>query len=281
MGFPQPAPMGGDPFTSDGVKIGSVGPSSKAGMTMNADTNVYRDGANILRTSDDFYSDTDIYARAGGANSVGIGQQGPASEAGLKFGIAGDTNLYRSAADTLKSDDNLRLGKQLAFTADFSSPAACGVGKNSNQLAFNGGSSGYLWNNDVNTVNLMLLSNAGALSLAKQLIFLTDIGSPAAYGVGKSGTQLLFNGGSAGCLWNDDANTINLMTLDNAGVLSTKKAMYPGTPASAMQTACGLHAGTGAPNNANGANGDVYFRSDGGALSTVYHKRAGVWVGVV
>lgn len=57
--------------------------------------------------------------------------------------------------------------------------------------------------------------------------------------------------------------------------------VYPGTPAIAQQTACGLLAGTGAPNNANGNNGDVYFRSDGGSLTTIYQKRAGSWVGIV
>lgn len=56
---------------------------------------------------------------------------------------------------------------------------------------------------------------------------------------------------------------------------------YPATDAGAAQTAAGLYGGTGAPNNANGANGDFYFRSDGGALTTIYHKRAGVWVGVI
>jgi hypothetical protein len=57
--------------------------------------------------------------------------------------------------------------------------------------------------------------------------------------------------------------------------------IYPGTDAGALQTASGLFAGTGAPNNANGADGDIYFRSDGGALTTVYQRRAGAWVGVV
>jgi len=43
----------------------------------------------------------------------------------------------------------------------------------------------------------------------------------------------------------------------------------------------GLRMTTGAPSNANGIDGDICFRSDGGALTTIYHKRAGVWVGIV
>lgn len=39
--------------------------------------------------------------------------------------------------------------------------------------------------------------------------------------------------------------------------------------------------GNGAPSNGDGSNGDFYFRNDGGAGTTIYHKRAGAWVGVV
>lgn len=53
--------------------------------------------------------------------------------------------------------------------------------------------------------------------------------------------------------------------------------LFPSTDALASQTAAGLHAGTGVPNNANGNNGDFYFRSDGGAGSCIYQKRAGAW----
>jgi hypothetical protein len=56
---------------------------------------------------------------------------------------------------------------------------------------------------------------------------------------------------------------------------------YPGTPALATQTAAALYGGTGAPNNADGNNGDLYVRSDGGALSTLYQRRAGAWVGIL
>ena len=37
----------------------------------------------------------------------------------------------------------------------------------------------------------------------------------------------------------------------------------------------------GAPDDDDGSNGDFYFRSDGGTLTTIYQKRLGVWVGIV
>lgn len=39
--------------------------------------------------------------------------------------------------------------------------------------------------------------------------------------------------------------------------------------------------GAGAPNNANGSNGDYYLRSDGGALTHLYFKSGGTWSGIV
>lgn len=71
------------------------------------------------------------------------------------------------------------------------------------------------------------------------------------------------------------------MSLTAAGLLSTKGPMRPAQDTGAIQTACGLYAGTGAPNNSNGQNGDIYFRGDGGASTTVYQRRAGSWVGIV
>ena len=47
-----------------------------------------------------------------------------------------------------------------------------------------------------------------------------------------------------------------------------------------QQTAAAIYAGTGAPNNANGNNGDFYMRADGTVATNdvMYHKEAGAWV---
>lgn len=56
--------------------------------------------------------------------------------------------------------------------------------------------------------------------------------------------------------------------------------LRPTTDAGAAQTVTKLSAGNGAPNNANGANGDFYFRGDGtvAGSTVIYHKQAGAWV---
>jgi hypothetical protein len=47
------------------------------------------------------------------------------------------------------------------------------------------------------------------------------------------------------------------------------------TPGSTIRT------GTGAPNNAIGANGDYYFRTDGGAGTYIYFRAAGSYTAIL
>lgn len=75
----------------------------------------------------------------------------------------------------------------------------------------------------------------------------------------------------------------NIIISSNAtnDVFNAGGALYPATPAAAQQSASSLYAGTGAPSNADGANGDYYFRSDGGASTHIYFKSGGAWVGII
>lgn len=69
------------------------------------DSNLYRIGAGALKTDGLLQATGIIYAQAGGgANELLLGWNG-SSPQGLTMG--GDTNLYRSAAGTLKTDGNL------------------------------------------------------------------------------------------------------------------------------------------------------------------------------
>lgn len=65
------------------------------------------------------------------------------------------------------------------------------------------------------------------------------------------------------------------------GFLQTSTGIYAGTPAAGVQGNTAIYGGTGAPNNANGNNGDYYFRSDGAAATHIYFKSAGVWAGII
>lgn len=67
----------------------------------------------------------------------------------------------------------------------------------------------------------------------------------------------------------------------NSENVSFRGGVRPGLPSFGTQTAVDIYAGTGAPSNSDGTDGDTYIRSDGGAMTTIYQKRTGAWVGIV
>lgn len=73
------------------------------------DTNFYRGAANQLKTDDDIFALGAIRASADGTNGqITIGDIGT-DQAGINFGASADVNLYRSAANVLKTDDELQV----------------------------------------------------------------------------------------------------------------------------------------------------------------------------
>jgi hypothetical protein len=81
-------------------------------------------------------------------------------------------------------------------------------------------------------------------------------------------------------IWGGTRADSNFIVI-GAGSVFAKQQIYPGTGLNLRQDKAGLLAGEGAPDVNGGNNGDFYFRSDGGALTTIYQKRAGSWVGIV
>lgn len=68
-------------------------------------------------------------------------------------------------------------------------------------------------------------------------------------------------------------------------VLEMAGPLYPAIPTGSTtgtaQQVSSLWAGSGVPNNAGGANGDFYFRSDGAVGSNIYKKAAGLWAAIL
>lgn len=101
--------------TDDRITVNAGGTLEWGAGSGAVDTNLYRSAANTLKTDDALTvtgaltTNNDAVARSGTGYAVLIGQAGPSSEAGIKFGTGYDTNLYRSAADTLKTDDALTV----------------------------------------------------------------------------------------------------------------------------------------------------------------------------
>lgn len=86
------------------------------------DTNLYRSAANTLKTDDTFEAVGDIRSQAalraqyGSATLVAVGDIG-GSLPGILFGSGLDTNLYRSAANTLKTDDTFHSAAEVVARA--------------------------------------------------------------------------------------------------------------------------------------------------------------------
>lgn len=96
------------------IEMGQSGPSSQAGIKFGTagDTNLYRYGASGLRTDGEFRSGAGLRVNtsvAGTLVNIGLNSSGGAI-AGLTLGDSSDTNLYRSAANVLRTDDNFQVG---------------------------------------------------------------------------------------------------------------------------------------------------------------------------
>lgn len=135
-----------------------------------------------------------------------------------------------------------------------------------------GGGSGTIQHNDTGglqggTANQFYHLTNSQLS---QVIALGTIASQNANNVAITGGTI--NGTSVGATTRADVLANNLGT---AGYFR------PADPTGAVQTGTSIYAGSGAPNNANGNDGDYYFRTDGGAVTHLYFKTGGAWAGLV
>lgn len=126
------ATVGGDANNRLAVQAdGKLLWSSGAGA---ADTVLFRETSNTLATADSFLR---IYRGAAGNNALAVRVTGDANSRwfinadgnqswGPGGGSATDTNLYRQAADTLRTDDSFEVGGNLTVTGNIT---ASGVGE--------------------------------------------------------------------------------------------------------------------------------------------------------
>jgi hypothetical protein len=115
--------------TDDGLRVGAdlhiVTDSGKLFFGTATDTSLYRGGANTLKTDDQFHAVGSLYAgwnaaagsyvlQALDTGQVALPIQG--ATGGLLLG--GDVNLYRSAANALKTDDDFYSGGSIIAAAN-------------------------------------------------------------------------------------------------------------------------------------------------------------------
>lgn len=113
----------GSATTSAVLNLGTNTTTAAGGLIFGDDTTLYRSAADTLKTDDSLVVAINLRLGAAVATATtGLNLIGGTTAAdGIAFGT--DTNLYRSAADTLKTDDalvvgvNLRLGAAVATAA--------------------------------------------------------------------------------------------------------------------------------------------------------------------
>lgn len=96
-----------------------------------------------------------------------------------------------------------------------------------------------------------------------------------------AGTRALQIQQAAGQVASPVAVTDSTGTIVEFAIGPQTGGVRPGSSAGTVVVTGTIFYGTGAPNNANGADGDMYLRTDGAALTTIYQRRAGAWVGIV
>lgn len=99
--------------TGDGTARWVISAAGKQewGDGVTRDTNLFRAAPSVLRTDDTFQAIGDLFANTGTANEIGLRATGGRPE--IFFGSAGDTSLYRSAANTLKTDDQITSAERI------------------------------------------------------------------------------------------------------------------------------------------------------------------------
>lgn len=192
--------------------------------------------------------------------------------------------FHASGVISSGGSNNYDRGFLLASTVQSAFIDSCVLNGCTNEVDFTTNATKMFWRDSAGNIVLGDSRLAAALLDAQQsrananLASLYNTSSTAG-----SVTLQLRGGGTAGqtyLMYGLDGSGNNISRLNDKGELSVKK-LQPGSDAGTLQFTNGIFMGTGAPSNANGTNGDFYFRIDGGGGTSVYMKRAGSWVGIV
>ena len=201
------------------------------------------------------------------ANSLTIGGQiiGPSGTAAApSFGFSGDTTtgLYLSAVGSM--DMTIAASATHRFNSDYANfIGSVRVANNNVASAISIGAA-----NDVQLFRdaAAILAQRNGVNPQTFRIYGTTTG-PAYLALTHNLTDAIIS------------TTVGNVVIDD--ITETSNKIFPGTDGAARQTTAGIYAGTGVPNNANGNNGDYYFRADGGVGTHLYFKAAGAWAGII
>ncbi len=256
-----------------------------------ADTNLYRAGANLLKTDGRLYVGGEFFANLGLVSQVGFAAGNGRAE--VLFGSLGDTNLYRSAVSTLKTDGKLIIGANAPVSS-----ALVSVVDNTNGLEFG----------HSNAAGFRSTLGAQSTDGVPFLAFNGEAGTtPNTYRTRGLRASILrsdlsggFDFGNVASASADDQAFVSLLTMDNAGTIRHPAGVFYASPFGirTLNSAGNLHldarrddatAATGGiylnwnfPGNVifgNGAAGQVAAMSSAGTLSAMGLAASGTITG--
>ena len=186
---------------------------------------------------------------------------------------APDTNLYRSAADTLKTDDAFIVGGSMLSVAGGPVSVSYGGGKATLALSSTGADTGLTLGGDTN----LYRSAAEQLKTDGALVSDRSASTQLAFGVLLSAAWALQIKANGLIQWSSDTNLYR----SAADTLKTDDALV----VAGVATASNSKRGAGSPESiVTGNVGDVYQRTDGSTGTTLYVKESGTgntgWVAV-
>jgi len=212
---------------------------------------------------------------------------------GAPIGVTPGSVLFGGAGGVLAQDNanfnfndatnNLTLGGQL-LTSDGSAltPAQSFASDPASGMWLGGGALRFAFNTNTTLVidgtNITLVGTNLFIGGAQDVPLTRDAAGTLAQKNGANAQTLRVYGTTVGNVYLSLAHDgTDAVISASSGQLTFGNKIFPSTDAAAKQTVAGIYAGNGVPNNANGANGDFYFRGDGAAGTFVYHRAGGAW----
>lgn len=259
-------------LTTLGIKGGSGNNSTAVAVKMGVPAVLNVAGAKIISFYPDNFITEKAYLDIFGAMKAGSFDAFAAASAQLRGNVAdgataignkiGNASALSTAGSKVCSFYSDNLASEVAYVASNGTIA-------SNATVQAGGS---------------FLTTSGQITTGASVPLRVVGGVPdgaTAIGVKLANTPALTVAGAKIASFYSDNVITEKAFVDLAGKGSFSGGLSPGTDALAAQTGR-LFQGSGLPNNANGANGDFYLRTDtpGVANQQVYIRNAGVWTGI-
>jgi hypothetical protein len=246
-------------------KVAKTGDTMSGALTVSPNTSTFGSASGTM--ADFAHANIKLYDYGGG-NWSGLG-----ADASGNMWFRSGTSGAPAAALYLDIAQNTNLGGRLTFTANRGGAAYSIFRESTGKLTMSGGSAGFQWNNEANSVAIMLLNNTGGLSLNQGLQTGGDINLPNTIRFGAApastyyhwdGSNFVINGGSL--FVNSNVHTTNCFASNTVGC-SYLTTSYGGAAGFGGPVSTGIYYDGWSIAYRAGGSGALLFQSAGGGAT--------------